>query len=123
MVDLKIQVTVKDLLKHLERNKAAHVKEYSSALKVYFKKLKSELAKMTESVAASKMRSDDYIIRFARPVNKSKEYDKYIRMLKMSVDTQVEISATEYDCFVNDEWEWIQYAKTTNTFYNSSRSR
>ena len=121
MIDLKIHVKVAELLKHLEKNKAAHIKSYESALKVYFKKLNTELAKMTKDAAACKMRKDNYLIHLASPQNKSKEYDRYIKMLKMSVEELVEISTTEYDCFVNDDWEWIVSAKTINTFYNSSR--
>lgn len=123
MIELKIKVKITALIGHLERNKMAHVKGYKSALKIYFKKLSKELAKMATDADASKMRKDDYRLAFERPQNKSKDYDRYIKMLTMSVEPVVEISSTEYNCFVNDEWEWVFHAKTINTFYNSSRSR
>lgn len=123
MVDIKIQVKVSELLKHLERNKTAHVKSYESALKIYFKMLVKELVKMSKDATASKKRKDDYGIHLALPQNKSKEYDRYIKMLKMAVGELIEISTTEYNCFVNDEWEWVHHAKTISTFYNSSRMR
>lgn len=123
MVDIKIHVKVSRLLGHLERNKAAHIKSYNSALKVYFKMMAKELAKMSKDVAASKKRKDDYVIHLALPQNKSKEYDRYIKMLTMAVDELIEISTTEYNCFVNDEWEWVHHAKSISTFYNSSRMR
>ena len=94
MIDLKIHVKVAELLKHLAKNKAAHIKSYESALKVYFKKLNTELANMTNDAAACTMRKDNYLIHIAILQIKSKEYDRCLKIVKNSVEDLVEFSTT-----------------------------
>lgn len=40
------------------------------------------------------------------PVNYEKAYDQIIRMMEMSVDTEIVLTASQFACFVMDDWEW-----------------
>lgn len=57
------------------------------------------------------------LLNLIEPIDKTNDYDRALEMLQMSVDDVVEISDTEFQCFVQDQWAWTQQAFMSNTKY------
>ncbi len=53
----------------------------------------------------------------------TKEYDRVIKMLEMSVDTQIELSSSEFQNYVMDDWAWSDNAKLSNSTYTAKWTR
>jgi len=56
------------------------------------------------------------------PMNQTPEYDQAIRMLEMSVEDEVELTAGEFSQFVMDRWHWKQQFSATNSAYIAAAS-
>ncbi len=53
------------------------------------------------------------------PEDHTKDYTRVIEMLNASVDTEVELDASEFANFVQDDWHWMQNWTTSNSKYMS----
>lgn len=51
------------------------------------------------------------------PVNQTKDYDKVIAMLEMSLDTEIELTQQEFANYVLDDWSWKDQFWATNSVY------
>lgn len=54
------------------------------------------------------------------PVDQTRDYDKIIKMLEMSVDTQIELTQSEFSQYVMDDWTWKKQFSATNSIYTTS---
>lgn len=117
----KLQVTVKvqELIDHLERNKQQHIEDYDKACIAYFAALRSKLSTLGMDATANIFRPDAYVLGLDVPQDRTKKYDKYIKMLKMGIEQEptMTIDLYQYECFVEDEWDWISSAKRINSSY------
>lgn len=46
------------------------------------------------------------VVSLVEPMDQTKDYDRAISMLRMSVDDVLEISEEEFQMYVLDEWHW-----------------
>lgn len=51
------------------------------------------------------------------PIDQTSDYDRVIRMLEMSVDTEIELSEHDFAQYVLDDWSWKNQFITVNTSY------
>jgi len=56
-------------------------------------------------------------IMLPEPVDHTKDYDRVVAMLEMSVDAIIELSSQEFEEYVLDNWNWSQLAMLTNSRY------
>jgi hypothetical protein len=117
-LDINVKVPVAKLIEALISNKAKHLEDYSKAVTVYFRDMQELLSNLTYQSSQLNL-SQDYTIKLHKPVNNEKLYDKYIGMFQMTVDDTIEISAEEYGCIVDDNWDWAASAVVANSFYSS----
>lgn len=111
----RVKVTRKDLLEKLTINRKSHRDLFLRAQEGYRKQVIEELDRML-----SEARSGKPICRaigLPEPQDHTSDYDRAIAMLEMSVDEHIEISATEFDMFVMDNWSWKQMAMESNMRY------
>ena len=54
-----------------------------------------------------------------KPVSYESSYARAIRMLELSVDTEIELELHDFDQLVQDEWQWKQAFTTSNSTYKS----
>jgi len=52
------------------------------------------------------------------PVDQTKEYDRVLKMLEMSVDDIVELSQHDFARYVMDDWEWREQFLASNARYS-----
>jgi hypothetical protein len=125
-LDLSAKFSKGYLIQRLRTHKGAHIAEYEAARKVYFEELHEYLVELVSDASCSRLRDDNYQIdvysKFKPPVNASKLYDQYIRMLELATDDEIELNADAYSSIVEDEWDWAKSAKSINVGY-ASRSK
>lgn len=119
-LSMRVKMRPQDLIKALEVNKADHLEEYASAVQDYFAEARRQLNALQRKVRAGDL---DGELRFmlVKPVNIEGLYDKYIGMFRMTTDEEIEISAEDYGCIVDNNWDWATSAKATNALYSSAR--
>src|SRR5206468_8580320 len=90
----KIKVEKPKLLAILQKNRDAHHEIFLEAQKGFRKTVIQELEKRLELARAGK-RVDQYL-RLPEPVDRTRDYDRVISMLKMDLTDTVELSETDY---------------------------
>lgn len=56
----------------------------------------------------------------AKPKNYAKEYRKVISMLEVTTQEELELTVSEFDCYMNDNWDWKDSFTLNKTFYKVS---
>ena len=100
------QVTVKrsELLERLETNRSQHRDLFLKAQDGYRAQVVRELeAMLKEARDGKRIRRT---VQLQEPVDQTREYDRAIAMLSMSVDDVIELSARDFQCYVLDQWDW-----------------
>ena len=110
----KIKVEKPKLLAILQKNRDAHHAIFLEAQKGFRKTVIQELEKRLELARAGK-RVDQYL-RLPEPVDRTRDYDRVISMLKMDLTDTVELSETDYSQYVMDDWEWKREFLGTNQY-------
>lgn len=52
------------------------------------------------------------------PIDQTKEYDRVLKMLEMSVDDVIELSQIDFARYVMDDWEWREQFLASNARYS-----
>jgi len=110
-----VNVTVSKLLETLRKNRETHIAEYNEALKGYREACIAKLKENLDNAIAGKDFTTS--INIYKPQSYEKDYSRAISMLEWSTETEVELSAREFDQYVNDEWQWAEGFKTVNSMY------
>lgn len=113
----KIRVEKAELLKKLHENKIKHSEMVIKAKEGYKKTVRVKLEKLLKKLDHDELVSFYELTSLPQPVDKTDEYDRAIEMLNMSVDDTIEISESEFKCYVQDQWRWAQEAFLSNTRY------
>jgi hypothetical protein len=100
----RIKIAKTQLLMVLKQNRADHRSVFEKALEGYKAQVIKELETMlTEARSGRRIRRTVELI---EPVDQTKEYDRVIRMLELSVDSIVELTQQEFSQYVMDDWRW-----------------
>lgn len=99
-----ITVKKKDLLETLKKNRDAHQVLFAEAKQGYQKALIEELSKKLEDAKSGK--DVEKFIAVDQPTDHTRDYDKVIKMLEMSVSDEIKVSEHEFTSYVLDEWNW-----------------
>jgi hypothetical protein len=117
-INMKIRVARLELLEKLKANRDRHATVYKEAKEGYLKAAKKALlARMTE-LESGKVKSLSFNLTV--PSSQLSAYDTVIGMLEMSKDDTMEVSASEYRMFVQDEWDWMSNFLQTNSAYSAT---
>jgi len=113
------QVTVKqnELLEILRENRETHKTDYEDAYAGYLETCAETLAEMLKGFKAGNLE----IVQWTEfpPQSQVKDYDRVIRMLELSVDSEIELAADEFANFVQDDWHWKENWVLSNSNYLS----
>jgi sugar diacid utilization regulator len=112
--DREVKVRRDELLSVLRENRERHVREFAAACigyrEVALRKLEDSFQEARAVVERLKEGQTVSVVGFrislSVPVNYEKAYDQIIRMMEMSVDAEIELTASQFACFVMDDWEW-----------------
>ena len=97
----EVTVTKEELLKTLRDNRTAHIQLYKDAVEGFKVESKKKLEKALASLDKGTMPKS---MSFHPPVDHTEQYDEAIKMLEMSVDTNITLSRHEFTQYVQDSW-------------------
>lgn len=107
-----------ELLQTLTTNRNAHRKIFLEAQAGYRKMAIRELdAFLSQAKTGARIQRS---LTLVEPVDQTKEYDRAIRMLEMSVDETISLSEQDFQCYVMDEWRWKGQFTSSNIGYSKT---
>lgn len=115
-----VKINRNELLSIVRANKEKHIKEFNEAVEDY-KKAVNKVAEENFALAKTGDLNEIAKIKFVpnKPVSYESSYVRAIRMLELSVDTEIELELHDFDQLVQDEWQWKQAFTTSNSTYKS----
>ena len=110
-----VKVLKTKLIGILIENRAKHREMFEKAVEGYKTAAVSWLENMLEEVK----KGEQPYLTFRQPVpfDATKEYDLRIKMLEMSLDTEITLDEQEFNQFVCDNWAWAQQSFAANSCY------
>jgi len=110
-----IEVNKDDLIKELQKNRAQHETDFKEAHAGYRRALLEDLKK--KLALAESDEEVPHFIQLDVPEDHTKDYDRVVGMLKMSIDKTVIITTQEYSQYVMDDWGWKERFTNTSQAY------
>ena len=115
-----IRVNKRTLLETLKRNRAEHRKIFLEAVEGYKKEATKQLEDHLARIKSGKYYQVYVVV--AQPMDQTKDYDRTIGMLEMSLDTEIELSEQDYKSYVLDDWTWKTQFLSSNRSYSATAS-
>lgn len=140
----KVTILKVDLLHALEQNRKKHIAEYNEAVAGYkdeaYKTLEKKFVKAKQDLDRSMGLISQQIERFDPednelqdiitlihgitinlkvPKSREYDYDVAIKMAEMEVNDNIELTQSEFQCFVMDDWDWKDDFTNTTKLYNA----
>lgn len=104
-----------ELLGALRSNRETHKATFTQAHKGYREAVVRELESMLADAKEGK--SFRKLVSLTEPGDHTKDYDRIIRMLEMSVKDEVHVSEHEFSQYVLDDWGWkAQFVNETRAY-------
>lgn len=112
-----VKVKREDLLKTLQKNRTEHREIFLEAIDGYRKAAMKALEDRIREAKANKRVSLHF--RLEEPQDQTKQYDRIIKMLEMSVDEVIELTQQEFANYVMDDWSWMDQFLHSNVSYSA----
>ncbi len=121
----EVEVKREDLLAVLKENRETHARDYKTACDGYkaaarkklegtFKQLEDQLGRLKEGEFLQWV---GVSFSLAAPTSHERAYDQVIRMMEMEVKDTVVLTASQFGCFVMDDWDWTEKFRQDTTPY------
>lgn len=111
-----IKVSIPALLDIVKKNRELHNTEYKEMIKEYKKELLIRVKKLLSIIESQDVEFTHSVAR-SEPKNNTKDYDRIISMLSMTIDTEINLSEMEYEQYVLDNWSWSGNFAISKTAY------
>jgi hypothetical protein len=113
-----VKVKAVDLLKILKLNRAGHRENYEKAFDGYRKECIRVLEQNLNLLKEGKKQA----VQFSEipPDDHTEDYDRVIAMLEMSVDKTIELTASDFAQYVQDNWVWKHSWTASNSKYSEA---
>ena len=118
--ELKIKVDKDALLITLRANLERHDQIVKEARQAYCKKAREQLENKIDELAKGKCSS--LAFRLLPPESHADDYKRAIKMLEMSSDDEIVLDAETFQCFVEDNWNWMRVWLSSNSSSSSIAS-
>lgn len=118
----KVKAKKSELLRKLKENLESHVKTYNLTVKNYRIQAKKDLEKFYVDASNTLNENEPKTVYFqcpTLPVSYVKEYETAIQLLNFSVDKTVELTMSEFQQYVMDEWKWKANFTQLSGMYNN----
>jgi hypothetical protein len=110
-----IKANVKELLEILTQNRDLHHDIFIAAQKIYRSEVIRRLDKALQDAKDGKEFPGS--IHIPAPEDHTKDYDRVIRMLQLSVDENIELDERDVEVYVLDRWSWSHNWAASNFQY------
>ena len=103
-----VKVEKTQLITVVEENRKKHKVDFEKAEKDY----RVALVGLIKDKLIEAKRGDEvsHHLKIEQPTQNLRDYDLVLSMLKMSVDTKVELTAEEFARYARDEWDWKHHS-------------
>lgn len=110
-----VRVKRTEVLEKLTVNRASHRTVFEQAIEGYHRAVVEHLENALADAKAGKQYSTS--IYLPQPQDHTRDYDRAIAMLEMSLDDELELSSVEFAQFVLDDWGWKgDFISTSNNY-------
>jgi hypothetical protein len=116
--EMKIHANKDEILKALRANRETHKKIVVEARKGYVAKAREALKSRLDALESGKIVS--LAFRLSPPQDHTNVYDTAIRMLELSVQPTIELTSTQVQCLIQDDWDWKQGFLGSNAMYSGT---
>lgn len=113
-----VRVNKAHLLTKLKENREKHRAIFLEALEGYRKEAIRQLEAQLARAKSSKKFT--VYINLTQPSDQTKDYDRAIGMLNMSLDTEIALSEQDYKNYVLDDWTWKSQFLASNSAYSAT---
>lgn len=114
--EMNVTVDRTELTKIVTKNRWNHRKIFLEALKGYRRALIKHLERMLKE--ARKGKRVNHMITLTIPQDMTAEYDSVLKMLEMSMDGKITLTAEDFHRFVEDRWDWSHSFLHSNAAYS-----
>lgn len=111
------------LIASLQTYREQHEKDYNDALDVFREDVQNKLKALYK-----RAKEVDYVkfdvghnLGLVAPVDCRKAYDNIIKILQASNDETISLTLSEANMILANDWDWIQLASVSNSFYSSRK--
>jgi hypothetical protein len=112
----KVRLKKDQLLKILRDNREVHAQQYADAVEGFYATVLEKLRELHSRLEARELVS--YHINEVPPESHVKDYDRAIKKLEMTLDTEIELSDHEFARYVeNTSWDWSNHWEMSNSKY------
>lgn len=112
-----VKVRKDELLSCLYNNLDKHQSDVEDAKRLRIDKIERFFNEQLEQIKADRNYQPKENIRFPMPQDNSSEYKKAIKMVEMNQDEIIELSETQFDKLVMDNWGWKEDLIATSSLY------
>jgi hypothetical protein len=111
----KMVFKVAELKVVIHMNRQKHREIFELALKGYHAEMLKQLERWTDEIRRGKVHKQ--YVSLPIPQDHTKEYDKVLKMLEMTVDKTIEMSESDFAQYVMDDWAWKrEFAATASNY-------
>lgn len=114
-----VKVKREELLEKVKANRDSHRANFEKAQEIYREEIITELDRMLED--AKHRRKIRRSVSLPEPEDHTKDYDRVITMLEMSVDPVIKLDQQTFGMYVMDQWSWSASFASNTLSYNSRR--
>ena len=114
-----VTVNKVELLEKIRANREDHRRIFEEALAGFQAKVTQELDKMV--VRASRGIRESVAISIRAPEDHTRDYDRVIAMLEMSVEDEISLTQSNFAQYVMDDWDW--QGRFLSNVYGSGTAR
>lgn len=110
-----IKVKKSELLDVLRANRTRHRSVVEAAMKTY----RAEAIKQLDHMLADAKQGKRIrrTVTLIEPMDQTKDYDRVIRMIEMSVEEEIALSEKDFRMYVMDDWSWkAQFASSARGY-------
>ena len=111
------------LMAVLKKNREEHREIFLEAQKAYRQRAIEVLDAQLRLASEGAPFTLRQIVELVAPEDHTADYDRVIKMLELSVDKTVVLSASEFVNLVQDTWNWSRQWAVSNSGYISKNSR
>ena len=105
------------VLERVKANREGHAAKVSKAQDEYHRQVIEELEKQLDQAKNGKPVDPGFLKFFPIPQDYTKEYDRVIDRLESSLGSEVELTDTEFNQWMRDEWDWMdRFVASTETY-------
>ncbi len=116
-----VKIKKDELLAAIRENRTEHREVFEEALEGWRRAAQTQLEERLDALLHNRV--PDIVFSLPAPQDQTKEYDKIIRMLEMSVDDIIELEEHQFAQYVMDDWSWKGRWSQSNSAYGGERMK